>query len=147
MSNPLVTVRKAEKENTDCVVSLLEANGLPYQDVRMNPESFFVAYSDSACIGAGGVEIYGTDGLFRSVVITDSNRGQCYGTTLCDALEDYARTNGVENLYLLTTTAAPFFRRRGYEVTAREDAPERIQQTTEFRDLCPNSATCMRKRL
>lgn len=147
MSDPSLTVRKADRESIDRVESLLEANGLPYQDVRAKSESFFIAYAGTACIGTGGVEMYGSNGLLRSVVITDSSRGQGYGTALCDALEEYARTNGVEELYLLTTTATRFFRRCGYEETARENAPANIQQTSEFTDLCPNSATCMRKNL
>ena len=59
--------------------------------------------------GTDGVEIYGSEDLLRSVVIMESNRGQGYGAELCDSLEEYARTNGVETLYLLTTTAALFF--------------------------------------
>lgn len=109
MSNPLLTIRKADRESIDRVESLLETNDLPYRDVRTKPRCFFIAYSDTECIGTAGVEIYGSNGLLRSVVITDSNRGRGYGTALCKALEDYARTNGVEKLYLLTTTAAPFF--------------------------------------
>ena len=77
----------------------------------------------------------------------ESNRGQDYGAELCDSLEEYARTNDVETLYLLTTTAAPFFRRYGYDAVAREEVPSRIRNTTEFTDLCPASATCMAKGL
>lgn len=147
MSDPSVTVRKAEREEIGRIERLLEANGLPHRDVQKKPGCFFTAHSDAEFIGAGGVETHGPSGLLRSLVITESNRGQGYGTALCTALEEYARTREVERLYLLTTTAAPFFRRRGYEATVRGDAPERIQRTTEFADLCPDSATCMRKTL
>ncbi|WP_458208001.1 arsenic resistance N-acetyltransferase ArsN2 [Haladaptatus sp. NG-SE-30] len=147
MTVPSVTIQKADGENIDRVEAMLEANDLPYQDVRTKPEKFFIAYSDTKCIGSGGVEIYGSNGLLRSVVITASNRGRGFGTALCDALEDYARTNGVVQLYLLTVTAAAFFRQRGYEEVVRENVPSSIKQTTEFTDLCPDSATCMRKNL
>jgi amino-acid N-acetyltransferase len=53
----------------------------------------------------------------------------------------------VETLYLLTTTAAPFFERYGYGAVAREEVPRPIRDTTEFTDLCPASATCMVKGL
>jgi amino-acid N-acetyltransferase len=53
----------------------------------------------------------------------------------------------VETLYLLTTTAAAFFARHGYETVERDTVPARIRGTTEFDDLCPDSAVCMRKRL
>jgi len=147
MSTPPVTIREADRETIDRVKSLLEANGLPYRDVQAASESFFVAYSDMKCIGTGGVEIYGANGLLRSVVITDSKRGRGFGAALCDALEDHARVDGVETLYLLTTTAAAFFRQRGYEETVRRNVPPTIQRTTEFSDLCPSSATCMKRSL
>lgn len=147
MTDSSITIRKADGNDVARVEALLEANGLPFRDVRTKPERFFVAYSDAERIGVGGVEQYGSNGLLRSVVVTESNRGRGYGTALCDALEERAREDGVETLYLLTTTAAAFFRRRGYEETARESAPSTIRRTTEFADLCPDSATCLRKHL
>lgn len=139
-----MAVQKAETGDLDRIEALLEANGLPHRDVRAKPECFFVARSGGEVVGAGGVEIRGSDGLLRSVVVGESARGQGYGTALCNALETYARENGVETLYLLTTTAADFFRRRGYEEVARESAPASIRETTEFADLCPATATCMK---
>lgn len=145
MSHQSVTVQKADRTNIGRIEALLQANNLPCQDVRSKSECFFNAYSDAEFVGTGGVETYGSSGLLRSIVITEPNRGQGYGAALCDALEDYARTDGVERLYLLTTTAAPFFCQCGYEEIARENAPPSIQQTTEFTELCPKSATCMEK--
>lgn len=147
MTDASITVEKADAEDLDRVEALLDANDLPHRDVRAKPECFFVARSDTEWIGVGGVELYGSSGLLRSVVVAESSRGQGYGTALCDALEERARTNGVEALYLLTTTAPEFFRRRGYEEIGRETVPSSIQRTTEFAELCPSSATCMRKRL
>lgn len=147
MTDPSITLRKAETADLDRVEALLKANSLPYEDVRTKPTCFFVAFDETGCIGVGGVEIYGSNGLLRSVVITESSRGQGYGTTLCSALEDYARTNGVATLYLLTTTAAAFFRRNGYVEIDRENVPSSIRRTTEFTDLCPESATCLKKDL
>ncbi|WP_222914384.1 arsenic resistance N-acetyltransferase ArsN2 [Natrinema sp. SYSU A 869] len=143
----MITIEKADEEALHRVESFLKQSNLPYQDVRSNPDCFFLAYSGTECIGSGGVEMYGSDGLLRSVVIRETDRGQGYGTILCDELEEYARADGVQILYLLTTTASAFFRDRGYEEISRENTPPRIQQTTEFTDLCPSSATCMQKSL
>lgn len=147
MTDVSLTLRSADAERLDCVESLLEANGLPSEDVRAKPECFFVASADSQRVGVGGVEDYGSEGLLRSVVVAEPNRGRGYGTALCDALEDRARADGIETLYLLTTTASGFFRRRGYDAVPRESAPASIRRTTQFADLCPRSADCMRKDL
>ena len=144
MTDPAITLRSAD-DDLDRVEALLEANGLPSRDVRAKPECFFVAESEAGVVGVGGVEVHGSDGLLRSVVVRETNRGQGYGRELCAALEDRARATGVETLYLLTTTAAAFFRRNGYEAISRDEVPASIQETTQFADLCPDSATVMRK--
>lgn len=59
--------------------------------------------------------------------------------------ETWAAAQGIETLYLLTTTAAQFFARRGYEVVARSDAPNVIAATSQFSKLCPASSAFMRK--
>jgi amino-acid N-acetyltransferase len=81
------------------------------------------------------------------VVVERSVRGEGIGTALCDRLEAVAREDGVGTLYLLTTTAREFFADRGYAAIDRNEAPETIRGTTEFADLCPETAACMRKRL
>jgi amino-acid N-acetyltransferase len=147
MSHTTIRLVQADTADTARIESLLAANGLPHQDVQETVPELFLAYADTACIGTGGVESHGSNGLLRSLVVSEPYRGQGYGAALCDALEADARTNGVETLYLLTTTAAPFFRRRGYETVERETVPERIGGTMQFADLCPASATCMTKDL
>ncbi|RDI71997.1 arsenic resistance N-acetyltransferase ArsN2 [Halopelagius longus] len=146
MDEPTVTLRGAA-DSLSYVETVLEANGLPARDVRSKPDCFYVGDDGGEAVGVGGVEAYGSYGLLRSVAVEESARGEGYGTALCDALEAEARESGVETLYLLTTTAAEFFADRGYEETNRSDTPEAIRETTEFEELCPASAVCMKKSL
>ena len=60
-------------------------------------------------------------------------------------MRDIALALGVHELVLLTTTAAPFFARRGYQIIDRLDAPAGVQRSEEFRGLCPASAICMQR--
>jgi amino-acid N-acetyltransferase len=143
---PSVTLHPATAQ-LDYVEALLERNGLPVGDVRARPEAFYYATAGGEPVGVGGLERYGRVGLLRSVVVEAAKRGYGYGSALCAALESNARTAGVETLYLLTTTASAFFDARGYVTVDRADAPSAIRQTTEFEDLCPATATCMRKSL
>lgn len=138
-------LRPADADTVHRVVALLRENDLPHEDVREHPSRFVLATTDSTLVGVGGLEPYGDIGLLRSLAVTESHRGQGYGTTICDALEQRARDTGIETLYLLTTTPTSFFEQRGYEEIDRTDAPEAIQRTTEFADRCPESATCMRR--
>lgn len=146
MSDHTIEVRAATNSDLDRVDALLDASGLPRLDERAEA-AVLVATVDGEVIGAGGVERYGSVGLLRSVVVANGHRGRGHGTTLCDRLEARSRERGVATLYLLTTTAPAFFADRGYVESDRADAPPAIQETTEFDDRCPTSATCMRKSL
>lgn len=147
MSGSTVRLQRADRSTLSYVETVLEENDLPSQDVRAKPACFYVAYDGDDPVGIGGVEIYGTDGLVRSIVVERSARGNGFGTAIREALETKARADGVETLYLLTTTAPAFFAHGGYVEIQRSDAPASIRRTTEFDDLCPTMATCMRKSL
>lgn len=147
MAAPSVTVEPAGEADLDRVEALLDECDLPSGDVRTSPGSFYVATVDAAVVAVGGLERYGSVGLLRSVAVAEPRRGRGYGAAVCDELESIARESGVAELYLLTTTASAFFERRGYEEVARAAAPARVRRSTQFADLCPASATCMRKRL
>jgi amino-acid N-acetyltransferase len=147
MDGVTLTLQQADDSTLSYIETLLERNDLPSQDVRANPGWFYVAYSDTEPVGIGGVERYGPHGLLRSVVIEHTAQGNGFGTALCEALEATASADGVETLYLLTTTAADFFANHGYRECKRTDAPVAIQQTTEFDSLCPTTATCLTKSL
>ncbi|RLC71264.1 MAG: hypothetical protein DRI26_05505 [Chloroflexi bacterium] len=60
---------------------------------------------------------------------------------------EHSRRKGVREIYLLTTTARGFFKKLGFEDVARAEVPMEIQETTEFKDMCPSSASCMRLRI
>ncbi|GAB3039092.1 arsenic resistance N-acetyltransferase ArsN2 [Natronobiforma cellulositropha] len=140
-------LERADETTISTVERLLEASGLPSADVRSSPACFYLARDGATRVGVGGLERYGGDGLLRSVAVEPRYRSTGYGTALCDALEAKARAEGVERLYLLTTTAAAFFDRLGYAELERTDVPAAIRETSEFTSLCPASATVMEKSL
>jgi amino-acid N-acetyltransferase len=94
-----------------------------------------------------GVELYGSAALLRSVCVVDSAAGAGLGARLCDAAEAHARAAGASEMYLLTTTAAGYFARRGYRPVDRASAPAAIASSAQFRDLCPASAVFMLRAL
>jgi amino-acid N-acetyltransferase len=138
-----ITVRRAEGTALDDVERLLSAADLPTADLRDEAGRFYVATAGGDLVGAGGLEVHGSAGLLRSVVVEPGARGEGYGTAICDELEARAREAGVDELYLLTATAREFFADRGYRGLDREEAPAAIRSTTEFAELCPESAACM----
>ena len=130
------------------VVRLLDSSGLPSQDVTdAMLEHFFYAGSTSNPHGVIGLELYGRTALLRSLVVIPERRQGGLATDLVRHAERYAYSHGVTSIYLLTTTAEDFFKRRGYVAAARAAAPAEIRSTREFADLCPASSTFLVKAL
>lgn len=147
MTDTSITFQRATDEELARTETMLSENDLPTADVRDGVGRFFVARSGNSVVGAGGLELYESVGLLRSLVVDGSVRSQGLGSALCDELKQRAEAADVVTLYLLTTTAEDFFRQRGYEAIERDAVPAEIRGTTEFSDLCPSSATCMVKEL
>nr|MDO8098682.1 arsenic resistance N-acetyltransferase ArsN2 [Candidatus Njordarchaeota archaeon] len=142
-----IRLRKATRRDLQLIEKLLKENNLPFEDIPAKIDSLFIATLNSRSIGIGGVEVYGERGLLRSLLIDKPFRGKGYGKALCGKLIQLAKSKGVEELYLLTTTADGFFKKIGFEKIKRDCSPAAIQNTTEFKELCPVSSTCMRKKI
>ena len=67
------------------------------------------------------------------------------GEALVRRILDYANDQGISEVYLLTTTAERYFPRFGFVQVAREDVPDTVRGSIEFREACPASAVAMRK--
>ena len=129
-------------------VALLNAAALPSSDLTdAHMEHFFYCGSADAPTALVGLELRGPSALLRSLVVRPDCRSTGIGKTLVEYAESQARARGVRAMYLLTTTAAPFFERRGYRLAARETAPAEIRSTREFSDICPASSAFMVKQL
>ena len=127
---------------------LLAEAQLPSSDLTdAHLEHFFGCGSISAPDGIVGLELYESVALLRSLAVSFKSRGQGCGTALIVRAEAFAQSQGVKEIYLLTTTADRFFERLGYARLPREAAPLAIQQTQEFSALCPATSAFMVKRL
>lgn len=131
---------------SDLTIELCAA-GLPISDLAEADRRFYRFDDDAGLVGYGGIEGVGADRLLRSLVVTSDRRGSGLGMKMLAAIERIAADEGATRLYLLTTTAEPFFRRHGYKTAERAEAPAVIAGSAEFRSLCPASAACLSKRL
>jgi amino-acid N-acetyltransferase len=137
------TITPAAPADGPAIAALLRAADLPYEDIGLHLGRFLVARQGSAIVGAIGLEVYAPDGLLRSLVVAPEYRGRGLGDELVRRLERAAADWGVEQFWLLTTTAEAFFARRGFRVMPRAGAPAEIAATPEFKSLCPSTAICM----
>jgi amino-acid N-acetyltransferase len=120
---------------------------LPLEGVAEHFGSFFVVEEDGRIVGAAGLEWYGDVALLRSVVVGPNERGTGLGALLARRAIDEARGRRARALYLLTTTAADFFPRFGFERIARAEPPSALDASRELQGTCPATAVAMRLRM
>lgn len=139
-----MNINPVTQNDFSAAIRLLQQNNLPTEDIT-DTTPLFTLYHEGTLIGVVGLETSGEDGLLRSLCVDESKRTSGSGKQLVSFIENYAKSQGLKNLYLLTTTAAQFFTNRSYETIDRSTVPPSIKATSEFASVCPSSATVMKK--
>jgi amino-acid N-acetyltransferase len=143
----MIRLRNATSSDISAVETLLSASDLPLEGVRDNFSSFVVAESDDGITGAIGLERFGSVALLRSAVVATEYRGSGIGRQLVEQLLQRAEAAGIDELYLLTTTAEDYFPRFGFTRTERSAVPDAVKESAEFRGACPDTAVVMTRRV
>jgi amino-acid N-acetyltransferase len=143
-----ITLRPATDADVEAIANLLKESGLPISGVAdFLAHGYVLAESGGRVVGAAGVESYNEAGLLRSVVVSESMRGTGLGRRLVVDRIDWAERNRLHTMYLLTETAPAFFSHLGFEVLPRDSAPDGIRSSSEFSEVCPESAVFMARSL
>ena len=119
-------------------VAALQGADLTSEDLDSAPLRYFTL--DDLAWGGFGV---GADALLRSIVVLPSARGRGLGERIVAGLAEAAREQRTERLWLLTTSAGPFFAKLGWQEHERAAAPGAIASSRQFAALCPASSTLM----
>ena len=146
-SNQLIVNRMIYRGATSSdlvgIERLLRTCRLPSDDIADHVQNFVIAEVADEIIGVGGLQVCGSEGLIRSIVIATDYRGKVVAEKLYRILEARARAMDFNALYLLTESAEGYFTRFGFTVVERDDVPRTIAETQQYRTLCPSSATVM----
>jgi amino-acid N-acetyltransferase len=145
MNQSSTTIRRATRSDQRRVEQLLSSLHLPTAGVADWIDRFWVADHAGSPVGVAGVEQYGNAALLRSVAVDPSWRDTGIGRTLVETALATARAEGADSVYLLTTTAERYFPRFGFERITRDEVPDSLRESVEFREACPASAVVMRK--
>lgn len=129
------------------LINFLEQVKLPTSDLPTDLSSFILALDGAQIVGSAGMELLGNVGLLRSVAVAETHRNQNIGQQLFTAALDYARLNAVQEVFLITNTAAEYFEKNGFRQVDRADVPIEILETKQFSALCPASAIVMKMEL
>jgi amino-acid N-acetyltransferase len=142
---PVPLLRAGTEQDASHIHALLGRSGLPTSDLDASQPQFIVLCEGAQIIGAGALQPFGSVALLRSVAVEPQRRGSGLGRMIVQELERRACASDIAQLVLLTQTATRFFEHQGYRVIDRQQVPQAVQGSEEFRTLCPSSATCMVK--
>lgn len=140
-----ISIRRARPADEAAVSDMLSRSSLPLAGVSDWFDYFWVAEHGDAVVGVAGLELYGTSALLRSVAVDPTWRGSGVGRALVDQVLHAAQEAGTRDVYLLTTTAEHYFPRFGFACISRNEVPDALHASVEFRSACPESAVVMRK--
>ena len=120
---------------------VLRAADLPTDDIEDEGRTFLKAvFGDGQTIGYAGLERCAGDYLLRSVVVLPGHRGHGFGRAIVEAT-----LRGVGgDVFLATTSAAPFFSSIGFSEVPRAEVPAAVIATRQLSSICPSSATIMK---
>ena len=137
-------LRAATAFDVPAMEALLAAEGLPTGGVAEGIAHFQVLDNGEGVIAAAGIEPHGDNALLRSVVVAPQHRGRGLARRLTEGMAQHAREQGHEAVYLLTMDADGYFADLGFARIDRDDAPETIRSSEQFREQCPDTAVLMR---
>lgn len=141
-----IDIEHARPEDVGDVLRLLSKHHLPPDGLSDHIGTLLVARQGGRIVGSAALEVYADGALLRSVAVAPTLQRHQLGRELTHAAIRLAEDRRVPAIYLLTTTAADYFPRFGFERVTRGDVPG-VQQSVEFTSACPSTATVMRKLL
>ncbi len=141
------SISRLLSDDRPTLIQLLSQLDLPVTDLSPQLPHFFKAEINGTLAGTVGLEIYDSYALLRSLAVNNAYRSQKIGQQLLDQALQYAQSQGIAEVYLITNTAEKYFEKQGFVKVERNSVPTPIQQTQQFQGVCPSSATVMYKAL
>jgi L-amino acid N-acyltransferase YncA len=141
-SSLMIRTHKAPPLTEDVREIWEKAHLSPPSEIPLGP--WWVAYDASdRAVAVAGSEVFGTVALLRSVAVQEGLRSLGIGTQLVSFALETLLSQGVEDVYLVTETAAHFFSAWGFRSVSRETLPTAIAKTDQLLRACPVSAEVM----
>lgn len=141
-----IVLRPAMPGDYEAISRLLEGNDLSSEGIMSISEdggALMVAAAADTIVGCGGLKRYGQLGLLWSLAVSPGFRRRGIGSSLVEALLLRAKQSGIRCVYALTTGAADYLVRLGFQPIPRADAPAPIRSSHEFTSLCPAGAVLL----
>ena len=140
-----IEIEKAKKEDIPSILELMKDAGLTAEGLE--DAELWIMRKNGKVSGSIGLELWGKQGLLRSLVIAKNERSTGLGSALVLYIIEQARQSGVNELYLLTDQVGAYYLRFGFEYFERKKVSGDVLQSSEFRGACLETAPVMRIKL
>ncbi len=144
-------VMPARAEHKARIGALLDRVGIAHPVLEQFWPSYLVipGEDDAApLVGCVAIEAVDDVALLRMLAVVPERRGEGLGFVLVEAATDRARSQGVNQLYLVTDGAQEYFGEKlGFTVVDRKEVAAPIAATAEYALARSKAATWMRKEL
>jgi amino-acid N-acetyltransferase len=147
LSMESITYSFATPADKNQIRQLLSECGLPTVYIARHLKSFMVARGAKKLVGVIGLEVYGREGLLRSLCVEPAYRGRGIARGLNARILAYAHLRRIDTLYLFTVKAVRFSAKLGFKKVDKKRIPKTIQTTWQFRSFHPYPVVCMMKKI
>lgn len=145
-SPPQVIVRPAMMEDVDVIKALVDqfvktGDLLPRtkREIMISIGDWVLAEVDGKPVGIASLLVYTpTLAEVRSLAVLPETQGMGMGRKIVEATIEMARERGIPTVFALTR-AVNFFLRLGFEITEKENFPQKIYQVCR---ICPLKDNC-----
>jgi amino-acid N-acetyltransferase len=117
------------------ILDLVRTVHLPPEGIAESMEYFWVASEGEHIVGTVGLEVYDDLALLRSLAVAPTRQHAGLGSALTELALSYLTSRQFRTVYLLTTTAEPFFARYDFHLLERHQVPASVQQSVEFQGV------------
>jgi N-acetylglutamate synthase-like GNAT family acetyltransferase len=107
-------VREAGADDRDSILEVLASNGQSVTDVLTPDTRYWVAASPEGVVGTVGLEARPPAALLRSASVLATWQRNGVGAALTETVASAAAASGCRRLYLFSTGAGAYWRRRGF---------------------------------
>ena len=133
--HPALTIRDAHSSDIARIHELLRGESLPIEGVdQMLMTTTSIAAHHGDVVGTASIEVLGSVGLLRSVVVAETWRGRGLGRRLVVDRITWARES-LDALFLFADTDPTFFEKLGFVPVKRDELPADLEHSAEF-GLC-----------
>lgn len=139
-------LRRVEPDDAEFLKALDDV-GMPRDDLTASGGVYFALVdAHGGPLGYCGYELLGHSlALIRSCVVPPAHRGKGVGRAIVADLIKILAVQGIDEFYLFTMDADPFFANFGFEIVARDTAPGAIRATSQFTMKCCDDAVLMHR--